>query len=80
MQHFTLLLNLSFLKIETIPFLIAILEDALKTKDKTYVGEKAEFPAYIIIESLHKLAVENANKLIVCPEFIYLLQKYFILS
>lgn len=50
---------------KTIPFLIEILDQALKSKDKSFSGEHAKFPAYVIIESIHKLAVEDANKLII---------------
>jgi hypothetical protein len=37
----------------------------MKTKDKSFAGENAKFPADVIIESLHKLAVEDVNRLMV---------------
>jgi hypothetical protein len=64
----------------TIPFLIEILNEAMKNSNRAYKGADVEFPAYIIIESLHKLAVEDDNRLnvtfisiLLCLFYLFLL-------
>jgi hypothetical protein len=40
-----------------------MLEQAMMQTDKAYSGDEAKFPAHVIIESLNKLSVEDANRL-----------------